>query len=231
MCGRYSLTTPLAALRALFGFEEQPNLQPRYNIAPTQEVPVVREEDGKRHLRSVRWGLIPGWAKDRTIAAKLINARSESAHEKPSFRQAFAKRPCLIPADGFYEWKAEKDGKQPYRIAFGENRPFAFAGLWESWRDPAGGAKVETCTILTTDANDSLRWLHDRMPVILAPDDFDLWLSPASTKERRQALLIPYKESTAYGPLLVQPVSKAVNKVANDGPDLIKPLKNKETLF
>lgn len=231
MCGRYSLTTPLQALRALFGFEESPNLAPRYNIAPTQEVPVVRQEEGARHLAMLRWGLIPSWAKDRTIAAKLINARSETAGEKPSFRQAFAKRRCLIPADGFYEWKAEKDGKQPYRIGFGEARPFAFAGLWESWRDPADGARVESCTILTTDATAALRDLHDRMPVILVPDVFDRWLSPQSSKEACQALMTPYKEGPAYGPLVVFPVSKAVNKVANDGPDLAKSLKNQETLF
>lgn len=133
MCGRYTLTSPLEGVRQLFDFIERPNLAPRYNIAPTQDVAAVRlGDDGKRHFVQLRWGLIPSWAKDAAIGARLINARAESVAEKPSFRRAFAKRRCLLPADGFYEWKTEKGAKQPYRITMADGRPFAFAGLWEA---------------------------------------------------------------------------------------------------
>lgn len=231
MCGRFSLTTPLEGLRALFGFEELPNLAPRSNIAPTQRVAAVRQgEDGRRHLAELRWGLVPVWAKDLSIGARMINARGETVAEKPAFRSAFKSRRCLIAADGFYEWQAPESGKgpkQPYRIEFAGRPPFAFAGLWENWRDPQekGGPRVESCTIVTTEANEPLRWLHDRMPVILAPDDFARWLAPGTDVETLQALLRPWPgEGGAYGPLSVYAVSTAVNKVANEGPELLAPL-------
>ena len=237
MCGRYSLTTPVEALRRLFDFPEQPNLAPRYNIAPTQQVAAVRlapppavdageggaeaaHETG-RHLAMLRWGLIPSWAKDAAIGSRMINARAETLAGKPAFRAAFRKRRCLLAADGFYEWRKGAEGpKQPYRIALEDGGPFAFAGLWERWRDPREGAWVETCTIVTTDANALLRPIHHRMPVILDPADHAAWLDPATAPEAAQELLGPY----AGAGLVAYPVSLRVNKVANDDPAVIVPL-------
>ena len=231
MCGRFSLTTPLEGLRALFLFEESPNLPARYNIAPTQQVAAVRSgEDGRRHLALLRWGLVPGWAKDLSIGARLVNARSESVAAKPAFRQAFARRRCLVAADGFYEWQAQGKGpKQPYRLEFAVRRPFAFAGLWERWRNPAAAAgepaTLETCCILTTEANAVLAPIHDRMPVILEPRSFDAWLGAGTPPANLQALLRPYPASGGgYGPLGAYAISTLVNKVANDGPQLLEPL-------
>lgn len=240
MCGRYSLTTPVEGLRQLFEFPEQPNLQPRYNIAPTQEVAAVRREPpvsdssdeaadeaktgssgAARHLVLLRWGLIPGWAKDPSIGSRMINARAETLAEKPAFRSAFAKRRCLVPADGFYEWQKRDGGaKQPYWIARPDGGPFAFAGLWERWRDPRDGSRVESCTLVTTEANATLRPIHPRMPVTLAPEAHALWLDPTAAPERLLALLRPGPD----GLLTPRAVSTRVNKVANDGPDLIAPI-------
>ncbi len=228
MCGRFSLTTPLEGLRALFLFEESPNLPPRWNIAPTQQVAAVRADaDGQRHLAMLRWGLVPGWAKELSIGARMINARGEGVAEKPSFRQAFAKRRCLIAADGFYEWQTQGKGpKQPFRMEFADRRPFAFAGLWERWRNPAAeGALVETCSIITTSANTLLAPIHDRMPVILAPDSFAAWLDAGTAPAALQALLRPYPDGDGgYGPLGAYAISTQVNAVANDGPELLLPL-------
>jgi putative SOS response-associated peptidase YedK len=247
MCGRYSLTTPVEGLRQLFEFPEQPNLQPRYNIAPTQEVAVVRAapagagEAGKgghgmgghgeggagRHLVLLRWGLIPFWARDSGIGARLINARAETLAEKPAFRTAFRQRRCLVPADGFYEWQKRGGGpKQPYRIARGDGAPFAFAGLWERWRDPAEGLDVETCTIVTRDANARLRPIHDRMPEILAPDRYDVWLDPATETDRLQALLAAEPAAEPTVDLVATAISTRVNKVANDDPEVLLPLQD-----
>jgi len=236
MCGRYSLTTPVEGLRLLFDFPEQPNLQPRYNIAPTQEVAAVRAaapagapEDApgpgasgaRRHLVLLRWGLIPSWAKDPAIGARMINARAETLAEKPAFRSAFRKRRCLVAADGFYEWqKRDAGAKQPYRIARRDGGPFAFAGLWERWRNPAEGRDVESCTIVTTDANGLLSPIHHRMPVILAPESYGLWLDPEAEPDRVRDLL-------AGGPgmdLTATAISTRVNKVANDDPEVLLPL-------
>lgn len=213
MCGRFALAADPAQLAELLALSEPPALPPRHNIAPTQAVAAVRAGEGGRELAMLRWGLIPGWAKDPAIGAKMINARAETAHEKPAFRAAFRRRRCLIPADGFYEWRRVEDGKQPYFIGMADGGPFAFAGLWESWQGPDGAA-VETCTILTTDANELLRPLHERMPVILPPADHRLWLDPAvtdATPELR-GLLRPYPVAamTAY------PVSRRVNSPRND---------------
>lgn len=215
MCGRYSLTSPIEGLRALFGFDELPNLQPRYNIAPTQDVPVVRDSaDGGREFTMLRWGLVPAWSKEVGGSAPLINARGETVAEKPSFRDAFAKRRCLIPADGFYEWKkAGKGAKQPHRIALPNNAPFAFAGIWECWRS-AQSELLESCALITTAASEQIVDIHHRMPVILRPDTYDNWLAEPSPE------LI-----TAYsGELRAYPISTEVNKVANDDGTLWEPV-------
>ena len=220
MCGRYSITTPVEGLRQIFLFEELPNLAPRYNVAPSQEVPAVRlEEDGKRHLRLLRWGLIPSWAKDRKIGYKTINARAETVAEKPAFRSAFRRRRCLLLADGFYEWRSEENGKQPYRIVMADGAPFAFAGLWETWRDPEGGEAVESCSIVVTDANERLREIHHRMPVILPTEAQASWLDPESGREDLEALLRPYPGEA----MEAFPVSTLVNKPANDDPRCLEP--------
>ena len=215
MCGRYSLTSPIESMRALFGFDELPNLRPRYNIAPTQDVPVVRGGgNGVRELSMLRWGLVPSWAKAIGGSAPLINARGETVAEKPSFRSAFAKRRCLIPADGFYEWKkAAKGAKQPYRIAMPDDAPFAFAGIWERWQN-AHGELLESCAIVTTVASDALTTIHHRMPVILKPEDHDNWLAAPSS------VLI----AACTGELRTYPISTAVNKVANDDNTLWDPV-------
>jgi len=236
MCGRYSLTTPVEGLRSLFEFPEQPNLEPRYNIAPTQEVAAVRAAPpagategavgqtgagAGRHLVLLRWGLIPSWGKDPYIGARMINARAETLTEKPAFRSAFRKRRCLVAADGFYEWQQRGTGpKQPYRIAARNSGPFAFAGLWERWRNPAEGHDVESCTIVTTEANERLRAIHHRMPVILAPEAYDLWLDPETPGTQAQALLGPAPSEwfTTFR------VSPKINSPANDDPALIEPL-------
>jgi len=216
MCGRYSLTSPIEGLRALFGFDELPNLQPRYNIAPTQDVPVVRDrEGGGREFAMLRWGLVPSWAKERGGSAPLINARGETVAEKPSFRSAYANRRCLILADGFYEWKKAGMGeKQPYRIALPEDAAFAFAGIWESWHG-AQGELLESCAIITTVASEQIVDIHHRMPVILPPGAYDEWLVKPSP-----GLITAYS-----GTLRAYPVGIAVNKVANDDGMLWKPAK------
>jgi len=227
MCGRFTLTSPLEALRELFGFDERPNLQPRVNIAPTQDVVTLRaaEEspDGEGlvplHLEMLRWGLAPAWAKDLSIGAKMINARSETVADRPAFRNAFASRRCLIPADGFYEWKTIAGAKQPFRIVRPDRAPFAFAGLWESWRDKQSGEEVKSCTILTTDAAGSIKDIHHRMPVIFTKkDQFNGWCNREAKAEDLQALLQPLEALEAY------PVSRAVNKVSNEDLSLLEPI-------
>lgn len=232
MCGRYTLTSPAESLREAFGFVEIPNLPARANIAPGQEVLAVRlrdasgEEDGRRHAVWLKWGLVPFWADDAAIGNRMINARAESAADKPAFRQAFAKRRCLIPADGFYEWKTLEGGgkkpvKQPYRATLADNAPFAFAGLWErneKAAKAAGDEPLETCTILTTDANAALRHIHHRMPVILAPDALATWLDPQAVRAELEALLRPYPAEA----MRAYPVSTRVNSVANDDPSLLQ---------
>jgi putative SOS response-associated peptidase YedK len=228
MCGRYSLTTAPEAMRALFGFENLPNLPPRYNIAPTQPVAAVRLNDaGARELVLLRWGLIPHWAKDAGMAAKMINARAETVMTKPAFRDAFRRRRCLVPADGFYEWRTEDGRKQPFRIGMKGGAPFAFAGLWERWSATADGHgftkgdAVESATVITTDANEKLRPIHPRMPAILPPEAFDRWLDPASDPDDALSLLGPYPPE----PMAFYRVGTAVNNVRNDDPGCIAPLK------
>ncbi|MDX1711923.1 MAG: SOS response-associated peptidase [Rhodovibrionaceae bacterium] len=222
MCGRYSITSPPEAVRAFFGFVEETNLQPRYNVAPTQEVPAVRlGEDGKRHLVQLRWGLVPFWADDLSIGNRMINARSEKVASSPAFRHAFSRRRCLIVADGFYEWQPRAKGpKQPYRAVISEGTPMGLAGLWESWREPESGEAVESCTIITTDANDLLAQIHPRMPVIVPQEAFETWLDVSVDKQRALDLLQPFPSRL----MRAYPVSRDVNKVGNDAPDLIEPV-------
>jgi putative SOS response-associated peptidase YedK len=219
MCGRYTLTTPVEQLAEVFGFDDSSvNLPPNYNVAPTQGVAAVLEEDGRRHLEVLRWGLIPPWADDPQIGSRMINARAETAPEKPSFRRAFRERRCLIPADGFYEWKRMNGGKQPYYIHMKEGRPFAFAGLWESWKDD-GGPEIRSCTILTTKPNHLAGEIHDRMPVILPAGSYDVWLDREADRDELYGLLAPYpeEEMEAY------PVSRFVNSPSNNDPRCIEP--------
>jgi len=226
MCGRYLLKAPAEALRRAFGFVEQPNLMPRYNIAPTQDAPVIRERrepKGERTLQMLRWGLIPWFAEDMKGGAKLINARGESIATKPSFREAFAKRRCLIPADGFYEWRLEGKVKQPYLIQRRDREPFAFAGLWERWipkAQPPEPPYVDSYTIVTTTANALLQPLHERMPVILAPEDWGRWLDRGASAADLKALLKPAPEDV----LVYVPVGTRVNAAAPDDPGLIEPV-------
>jgi putative SOS response-associated peptidase YedK len=180
MCGRFTLRTRLNLLLQQFAAEvssehELPLFGPRYNIAPTQEILAIRPADGRRVATMLRWGLVPSWAKDIKSGAPLINARADTLANKPTFRTAFRKRRCLIPADGFYEWQKVSNQKQPSYVHRADNRPFVFAGLWERWD---GGPVIDSCTIVTTDANKALCNLHDRTPVILAPSDYGLWLDP-----------------------------------------------------
>src|SRR5213080_3315784 len=174
MCGRYLMTSAPEAIRALFRYAEQPNFPPRYNVAPTQPVPIVRMTDGQKHFALVRWGLIPPWVKDPRAFTLLINARGETINDKPAFRNAMKRRRCLFPADGFYEWKQDGKNKQPYFVRLKAGGPMAFAGLWESWMGP-NGEELETAAIVTTGANGEIAHIHDRMPVIVAPEAFDLW--------------------------------------------------------
>jgi len=179
-----------AALQEVFPLLEIPEIPPRGNICPTQTVAAVRDDSaGKPHFVNLRWGLIPFWADDMKIGARLINARGETVAEKPAFRTAFRKRRCLIVADGFYEWQTINRKKQPYHFARRDGKPFAFAGLWERW--DKGESPIESCTIITTDANELVRPLHDRMPVILQPEDFERWLDPKEDSGMLQALLQP----------------------------------------
>ena len=215
MCGRYRLTAKERYLRDHFGIDEDVSWAPRWNIAPTQKVPVVRQ-DGKKPTRTcalLRWGLIPFWAKDASIGFKAINAMSETAAEKPAFRDALKLRRCLVPADGFYEW--EKLGtkvKQPYNFGMADDGLLAFAGLWERWRDPAGEF-IETFTILTTKPNSLVSGVHDRMPAILKPEGYELWLDPGMTNVALVAdSLKPFDPRS----MKKYPVSTRVNRADND---------------
>ncbi|MBC7967952.1 MAG: SOS response-associated peptidase [Fuerstia sp.] len=232
MCGRYTLKTPNPRLQELFGLQDLPHLVTRFNIAPTQSVFAIRAADSATALREavmLRWGLIPFWAKDMAIGNTMINARAETVAEKPSFRQAFLKRRCLIPADGFFEWQKLANGKkQPWWIRMTDEEPFAMAGLWESWSpksrtvpDDDGQSHpqkiVQSCTILTINANADMQSLHDRMPVILPVEAWDAWLNPSTDKAALQAFLKPYED----GHLIRSAVSTIVNRPTVDSPECI----------
>ncbi|MGE0566098.1 MAG: SOS response-associated peptidase [Pseudolabrys sp.] len=219
MCGRYSVTTAPDAMRRLFRYGELPNFPPRYNVAPTQPIAVVRLVDGERHFVLMRWGLWPSWVKDPKTFALLINARGETAAEKPAFRAAMKRRRCLIPADGFYEWQRDGARKRPFYIRQRSQEPFAFAGLWETWTGP-NGEELDTAAIVTIGANATLKPIHDRMPVIVPPDAFDLWLDPNADAKLVQTLIVPAPDDL----LEAYESSTAVNRTANDGPQLLLPV-------
>jgi putative SOS response-associated peptidase YedK len=215
MCGRFTLRTPARDLVEVFELLRDPEVSPRYNIAPTQNIAVVRQDGKNRQLSLMRWGLVPAWSKDPQAGPPLINARSETVATKPSFRTAFKRRRCLIPADGFYEWQKQADAKTkiPHYIRMAKDRPFAFAGLWEFWHD-----ELESCTIVTTEANELMRPLHDRMPVILSEEQYDRWLDPKNENVAElESLLRPYppNEMTAF------PISTLVNSPRNESPECI----------
>ena len=222
MCGRFTLASSLTTVAQRFGVPiptaESAVWTPHYNIAPTQTVIVVND-DGTRHLTQMRWGLIPSWAKDPAIGNRMINARAETVATKPAFRVALRKRRCLIPADGFYGWQPVGRRKQPVYITLKSREPFSFAGLWEAWTSP-DGETIKTCTIITTEANDLLKPIHDRMPVILTREAEGVWLDPMiQDPARLLPLLVPYpaEEMEAY------PVSTTVNNPAHDGPECVSP--------
>ena len=217
MCGRYAIISAPEAIRALFAYEDQPNFPPRYNVAPTQPVPIVRLMEGNRRFALVRWGLLPAWVKDPRTFSLLINARGESINDKPAFRLAMRRRRCLFPADGFYEWRQE--GRRPFFVRAKSGGPLAFAGLWETWMGP-NGEELDTATIVTTRANRALGTIHERMPVVIAPEAFDFWLDCHKVDaDTAAALIAPAPEEA----LEAYEVSAAVNHVANDSPDLIAP--------
>ncbi len=232
MCGRFAITLPPEAVRSFFAYVEQPNFPPRYNIAPTQPVPVIRMERNEagekhRHFVLVRWGFLPSFVKDPKDFPLIINARSETILEKPSFRNAIKRRRCIFIADAFYEWQRDTTGKGknkrlsiPFLIRRGDGDPMAFAGLWETWSGP-NGEEQDTACIVTTDANGAMSGIHDRMPVILERENFDLWLDNMDTELADAAALM---RPAADDVLEVFEICDAVNRVANDGPEVQRPV-------
>ena len=221
MCGRFTLRVPASAVAEQFGLGEIPPLAPRFNVAPTQTVAVVRrppDSARQRELVWMRWGLIPSWANDPAIANRMINARAETAAQKPAFRQAFRRRRCLVVADGFYEWQPVGKRKQPYYFRMRDQRPFGLAGLWEVWKSPEDET-IESCTILTTEASPLVAPMHDRMPAIIAPEDYDRWLDAAiEDPEAIGPLVHPYPSDA----MVAYPVSARVNKPDNEGPGCVE---------
>lgn len=222
MCGRFSQTATPEIIAEQFGVNGSLLFQPRYNIAPSQSIAAIRIEPDTttRKLVMLRWGLIPSWAKDAKIGNQCINAKAETVAEKPSFRSAFKKRRCLIVATGFYEWQVQGARKQPMWIGLRNKRPFAFAGLWEHWT-PTEGAAIESCTIITTEPNALMQSIHNRMPVILTPHDYDLWLDPTMQEvETVKPLLRPFTSDE----LVAYPVSTLVNNPRHDAPQCLEPV-------
>jgi putative SOS response-associated peptidase YedK len=219
MCGRFAFYSPHEAIVRLFGVAAAPEIEPRWNIAPTQFIATVREAGGPREVAMLYWGLVPSWAKEKSIGARMINARSETLGEKPSFRNAFRRRRCLILADGYYEWQRSGAVKQPYFISFGDGQPFGMAGLWERWRDPASGEPLESCCIVTTSPAATVAHVHDRMPVIVPPEAHAEWLDPKNEATERLARLF---QPCPRPDLRARPVSRRVNDARNQGHDLIE---------
>ena len=222
MCGRYSLSVTPEMLRKLANVEAYLNLEPRYNIAPTQMAPVVRLINGRRRMDMLSWGFIPSWSRDKKIASKMINARGETVAQKSSFREAYKNRRCLIPADGFYEWRREGQTKQAFRIGFKSGSLFFFAGLWETWTVAAtqedAGEVIESFTIITTNANEKIAPIHHRMPVIVDPEDHELWLRGTGSAAANVIKAFPPNSMAFYR------VSARVNNVRNDDEGCIEPL-------
>ena len=212
MCGRFALTSDAANISKHFRVDLSSPILPRFNIAPSQKVLGIRPQSKAHEYTSalLSWGLIPSWARDQSIGARLTNARSETVLTKPSFRDSFRRRRCLIPADGFYEWTASKNRKQPYYIRLASHQPFGIAGLWDSWE--SDGERIETCTILTCDANEAMKHLHPRMPVVIQPERYDAWLDPATPMSELSQDLFPFSTKTT----VISPVSDYVNNVRHD---------------
>ena len=215
MCARFAFFNG-KIIKDEFGVPVVPDLQPRYNIPPTSVIPAIIATEKGREMRLFQWGLVPSWSKDPAIGARMINARAETLAEKPTFRAAFKRRRCLIPADGFYEWTGDKGHKQPYYITMRTNRTFAFAGLWEYWEGVDGA--LESCTVITTEANETVKKVHDRMPVIVARSDYATWLDTRiETPPPLRPILAPYPSNE----MQLHPVSKAMGSPAFDGPECI----------
>ena len=224
MCGRYFLHSSADKLARLFGEMPMPVLDARYNIAPSQPVPVVRQDrNGRREMALLRWGLVPSWSKGPDSRYSMINARVETVVQKPAYRSAFRYRRCLIPADGFYEWRTGEGGKQPYVLRPRDGRPLAFAGLWEHWQD-AEGNELESCSILVREASRQVSAVHARMPVIIGPDSFDLWLDIKAQKPQPLETLLAAQPPPE---LEIYPVSRAVNNPRADTPDLLQALEDR----
>jgi putative SOS response-associated peptidase YedK len=220
VCGRFAYFVPYEQLTAHYGLASAAPQFESYNIAPSQAIIVIRQaETGEREATPLKWGLIPHWAKEPTIGNRMINARGETVAEKPSFREAFKRRRCIIPASGFYEWGPSGAGKWPYYISPADGPLLSFAGLWERWRTPEGEA-LESCTIITTSANPSLARIHQRMPVCLTESSYAAWLDPEATKELCLGLLTPLPDAAFE----IRPVSKIVNNPRNDSSELVEPV-------
>lgn len=219
MCGRFTLKTPAAMLGEMFGVSELPGFRPRYNIAPTQPAATVRAAGGGHEWLPMRWGLVPSWADNASIGNRMINARAETVERKPAFRDAWSRRRCLVPADGFYEWERLVGGrKQPWYLSLADERPFAFAGLWERWKD--GNDWLLSFTVLTTTPNSLVEPIHDRMPVILAPESFDRWLDPDTPAPALREMAAPIASEL----MRARPVATLVNSPANDDPRCVEPI-------
>ena len=224
MCGRFVLKAPFSELVRLYNVTNNVNLEPRYNIPPTEDIAVVRNRDGKRTLDMLRWGLVPYWANDIKIGYSLINAKCETVAEKPAFRDAFKERRCIIPADGFYEWKKlDAKTKQPYAIVMKGRRVFGFAGLWERWKDRVSGQTIQSCTIITTTPNEVCAPIHDRMPAILEPKDYARWLGEEPTEPPHLMMMLRPYPATA---MEAYPVSTRVGSVKNTDAALFEPLQS-----
>ena len=214
MCGRFAFYSPMEAAAALFGVDASLDIKPRYNIAPTQDIAAIRnDKDGERELVMLRWGLVPFWAKDPSIGNRMINARAETVAEKPSYRNAYKHRRCLVLADGFYEWQRQGETKTPFFISLESGQPFALAGLWENWTDRETGESLQTTTLITTDANEFMAQLHHRMPVILEAATATDWLAGSNELLDDVAAITP--------PLQAWPVDRRVNNARNEGEDLV----------
>lgn len=222
MCGRFTQERATAELAEIFGAEDLVGVPGgRFNVAPTDDAAVVVQREDRRAVTAYRWGLIPHWAEDPRIGSRMFNARAETLATSPVFRDALRRRRCLVPVDSFYEWRRDGKVRQPFRIVRTDREPLALAGLWSGWRDPGSGDVRRTFTIVTTVPNDLMRTIHDRMPVVIPPEAWDRWLDPSLPDAGElQGLLVPAND----GSLEAYPVSRAVNDVRHDGPDLIEPL-------